>query len=399
MPTARSKCDHFILFLTFFFFFFIHNFSFRSPSHTTPTHITIYNSKMLALIPLLLLFFSIDPILCSSNSLSAVQFYRRVESLPHRLAKPFLDQFYSSRFYEYGGSTLVKSDSYIRLTGDRAGESGWVFSKLPAMPDSFQIELDFRIHGESTSLYGDGMALWLVSHSGQSGPVFGSSDYFKGFGLFFDTYKNNRPGKTFPYVMGMVGDGATPYDNDNDGLRNELGGCSARNLHNPRDISHARLTYVRNGFLAVELDTKSGGGGSRRWSSCFVVPAKEVEKELSKSSVSGGSGGPLFLGLSAGTGQLSENHDVHRLQVYSLHNPPMSYEQMVEIEKNGGMREGEGNDNDLENDSLKSKKQKGSWLWFFVKLVLFAGALYGAFVGYQQYQKKSKKVKTDYLDY
>ena len=37
------------------------------------------------------------------------------------------------------------------------------------------------------------------------GPVFGSQDKFDGLGIFFDTYKNDRPGTVFPYVMAMLG--------------------------------------------------------------------------------------------------------------------------------------------------------------------------------------------------
>lgn len=51
--------------------------------------------------------------------------------------------------------------------------------------------------------------------------------------MFFDTYKNNRPGMVFPYVMAMLGDGKTPYDQANDGKANELAGCSVRSAPCP----------------------------------------------------------------------------------------------------------------------------------------------------------------------
>ena len=81
------------------------------------------------------------------------------------------------------------------------------------------------IHGQGT-LYGDGMAMWLTKQRGVPGTVFGSTDRFDGLGIFFDTYKNNRPGVQFPYVMAMMGDGQTTYDQGNDGKANELAGCS-----------------------------------------------------------------------------------------------------------------------------------------------------------------------------
>lgn len=58
--------------------------------------------------------------------------------------------------------------------------------------------------------------------------MFGSVDKFEGLGIFFDTYKNNRPGVVFPYVMAMIGDGKTSYDKDTDGKDQELAGCSVR---------------------------------------------------------------------------------------------------------------------------------------------------------------------------
>lgn len=49
------------------------------------------------------------------------------------------------------------------------------------------------------------MAMWITKQRAQTGPVFGSVDKFEGLGIFFDTYKNNRPGTIFPYVMAMLG--------------------------------------------------------------------------------------------------------------------------------------------------------------------------------------------------
>lgn len=68
--------------------------------------------------------------------------------------------------------------------------------------------------------------MWLTKQRASQGTVFGSVDNFEGLGIFFDTYKNNRPGMAFPYVMGMLGDGTKAYDKANDGKDNELAGCS-----------------------------------------------------------------------------------------------------------------------------------------------------------------------------
>ncbi|CDO57378.1 hypothetical protein DV495_004558 [Geotrichum candidum] len=312
--------------------------------------------------------------------------FLRLESYPHSLTRPFLDKYLSSRFYDYGGSTLIRSDSFVRLTGDRPGESGWLFSKLPAVPEHFQVEFDFKIHGQSAALYGDGMAFWVTTHKGETGPVFGSSDRFEGLGVFFDTYKNNRPGKSFPYVMAMMGDGKTEYDAAHDGLANEIGGCSGRGLHNPRDVSRARVTFVRNKFLAVDLDIK----GQNKWQNCFVI-TDTSKLNLPRST---------FMGFSARTGELSENHDLHRVQVYSLRNPPQSYAELVRGDAGDLARPASnyddvyGNQYGSSGTSSSSGGGFGAWLWFLFKSIAFlavAAAL--GVVGYGLYVTKNKKQK------
>jgi lectin, mannose-binding 2 len=72
------------------------------------------------------------------------------------------------------------------------------------------------------------MAIWLTKERAQGGPVFGFKDRFEGLGILIDTYKNDRPGVIFPYIMAMMGDGNTAYDKEHDGKANELAGCPVR---------------------------------------------------------------------------------------------------------------------------------------------------------------------------
>lgn len=322
--------------------------------------------------------------------------FYRLESYPHSLTKPFLDKYLSSRFYDYGGNALIKSDSYIRLTGDRASESGWLFSKLPALPESFQVEFDFRIHG-SGSMYGDGMAFWVTTHKGGTGPVFGSRDNFEGLGIFFDTYKNNRPGKTFPLVMAMLGDGKTSYDDRNDGLANEIASCTARGLYNAENISKARVTYVRGKFLALDLDYK----GQNKWTNCFML---NENINLPQGA---------FLGFSARNGQLHENHDLHRVQVYSLRNPPSDYGQLLELDAGIRHTKDFSNPHRSTNTADQMQKQlllrqreqelnaknKGTWLGLLFKIFMVIVVILLAIVAYGIYITKNKRRSRHDMDY
>lgn len=54
------------------------------------------------------------------------------------------------------------------------------------------MQFEFKVDGQATNTYGDGLAMWLTDERAQSGPVFGSKDYFTGLGIFFDTFANAR---------------------------------------------------------------------------------------------------------------------------------------------------------------------------------------------------------------
>lgn len=132
-----------------------------------------------------------------------------------------------SRYFEFGEDTIVRADQYIRLTSDRQGQMGWLFARMPMTANNWQVEVEFKIHGQG-HLHGDGMAIWLTEERAQAGKVFGSRDNFNGLGVFVDTYKNQRPGTVFPYVMAMMGNSSVSYDKDHDGKENEIAGCSVR---------------------------------------------------------------------------------------------------------------------------------------------------------------------------
>merc|ERR1712230_47896 len=147
-----------------------------------------------------------------------------------------------SRWFDFGGNTIVRADQYIRLTSNRPSQEGWIYSRVPLTATNWEIEVEFDINGQG-NLFGDGFAMWVTTDRAQQGPVFGNKDMFEGLGIFFDTYKNNRPGVVFPYVMAMLGDGKTVYDQAHDGKANELAGCSARGLRNANIPTKARVTY------------------------------------------------------------------------------------------------------------------------------------------------------------
>uniref|UniRef100_A0A060TCI0 ARAD1D42482p n=1 Tax=Blastobotrys adeninivorans TaxID=409370 RepID=A0A060TCI0_BLAAD len=294
----------------------------------------------------------------------------RVEISALRTEKPFVNKL-SNRHFDFGGDAIIQNDAHIRLTSDRQGQRGWYFAKAPFMTGSFQVELEFRIHGQGGSLYGDGMALWILDKMPKEGPVFGIEDKPRGLGLFVDTYKNERPGRAFPYAMLMLGDGHTPYDADHDGAANELGGCSLRGIHNSDTPTKLRLTHVKDGFLSVESDRGRG------WETCFVIDGIRVPT-------------PGHLGVSAQTGELHDNHDIISMKAYQLRTVPNTFEE-YDYAMNG--REPPKGNFDRKGRTLPdpSEQQSSGWLWFFFKWTVIACILVGGYLGFRVYQVKQKR--------
>lgn len=276
----------------------------------------------------------------------------------HSLETPYLDSDMQSRWWEFGGDTIIRTDKYIRLASDKPSRDGWIFSRVPLTATNWEIKVEFKISGQG-NLYGDGFALWLTKQRAQQGNVFGSTDKFEGLGVFFDTYKNNRPGTVFPYIMAMNGDGKTSYDKDNDGKDNELAGCSARGIRNAQIPTKARLTYFADKSLKLELQYKS----EDEWTQCF---------ELEKFKVPAVS----YLGFSAETGELHDNHDIISVRTQNLYVKPTT---------DGGKKTGSST-----TAAKMAGEKSGSWTWFFLKFVFFGLAITGAYVGFTIYRARQR---------
>ena len=246
----------------------------------------------------------------------------------------------------------------MRLTSERPSQNGWLFSRVPLTATNWEIEVEFKVHGQN-QLYGDGFAMWLTKERGKLGPVFGHSDKFEGLGIFVDTYKNNRPGVVFPYVMAMYGDGKTPYNKDNDGKDTEFAGCSARGIRHANVPTKLRLTYFQDKTLKLELQYKA----EDEWTLCF-----ETSEPPAIPSVT-------YLGFSAETGELSDNHDIISVNARNLYTSGGS---------SGKSSPGR------KSSPPKVEKESSGWGWFLIKIVLVGLVLGGGYVGYTAYRSNKR---------
>lgn len=87
-----------------------------------------------------------------------------------------------------------------------------------------------------------------------------------------------------------------------------------------------------------------------------------------------------YLGFSAETGELSDNHDILWVKSTNLY------------KKNPGAGSSSGETGTKKTASSMSRERPsgGSWTWMFVKFVLFGLALTGAYVGFTIYRARQR---------
>lgn len=140
-----------------------------------------------------------------------------------------------------------------------------------------------------------------------SGNVFGNADYFTGLGVFMDTYANQNGvhNHGHPYISAMVNNGTMHYDHDRDGTHTEISGCEAKF----RGVDHDTNIAIRyeNDVLIVSIDIE----GKNEWKECFNVKGVRLPTDY-------------YFGVTAATGDLSDNHDVISIRTYELDAPPQS---------------------------------------------------------------------------
>ena len=223
--------------------------------------------------------------------------------------------------WEAGGSAVVHKN-FIRLTGEKQSQKGWVTSRTPLALSEWSALLELRASGHSPHLYGDGLAIWLVSNPDHvEGNVFGREDHWNGLAIFFDTFQNLdfSHHHKHPYIYGMINDGskryvpdaeqpdptkqAMPGSHDNSGCSYEFRYHEAR--HDVSVLNHTRvhLSY-KDKTLRLRLQQTSLGE-KREWHDCFEM------KDVSLPS-------NLYFGISSATGDLVDNHDIIQFTTRSL---------------------------------------------------------------------------------
>ena len=189
------------------------------------------------------------------------------------------------------GSAVV-TEQYVRLTPAEAGHEGAIWSQSNMPFKQWEMELKFKVTG-ARYLGGDGFALWFTEKSQQFGSTFGNQEDFVGLGVILDTYDNDGK-RDNPSISAVTSKGVTKFDHDSDGRDQRVPGAMCKiNYRNPRAPVSLKVRYQDN-VLFVSYDLRSKG----TYTDCFRAPVDLPEA--------------YFVGITAHTGQVADNHDIYR---------------------------------------------------------------------------------------
>ncbi|KZV84164.1 concanavalin A-like lectin/glucanase [Exidia glandulosa HHB12029] len=296
----------------------------------------------------------------------------RVISLrSHTIFAPYIDQDLQNRWWDFGADAYVNTMKHIRLTQARQSEVGWLWSRIPLTAQNFQFEVEFKIDGEATHLYGDGMAVWLTKERALQGPVFGSKDKFEGFGIFIDTFANSRHSYSFPRIVGMKGDGETAYDVGGDGELGAAGACSAA-VRGASVATKMRVTYIKGEYIDVQLQHKAWD----EWTDCFTIQNYTLPNAP-------------YLGFSAHTGDVFDFHDIISVSTNSLVIPiPQDTKGKIKVQK---PQTKHGHGVPTMPDYVDAPKSRGGGFFSVLLKLILAGAVAAVGVAaWRAYQKQRR---------
>ncbi|XP_012281564.1 vesicular integral-membrane protein VIP36 [Orussus abietinus] len=221
----------------------------------------------------------------------------------HSLIRPYQGSGMTIPYWDFMGSTLV-TNNYIRLTPDIQSKQGAIWNTVPCNVRNWELQVHFKVHGKGRELFGDGFSIWYAKDRMEGGPVFGNKDYFEGLAIILDTYSNhNGPhNHQHPYISAMINNGSLHYDHDRDGTHTQLAGCEAK-FRNFEHDTHIVVRYEGDTLtVSTDLENKAA------WKECFIVKGIKLPTGY-------------YFGISATTGDLSDNHDVISVRLFQLDLP------------------------------------------------------------------------------
>lgn len=287
----------------------------------------------------------------------------------HSLEAPYMTDGLYNRWWDFGGSTVVEVNKFVRLTTNQNSQQGWLWSRAPLTAQSWEVEFEFKVGQENDKdhLFGDGFAFFYTTDRANLGPVFGNKDYFNGLGVFFDTYPNSRHKYSFPRVMPMIGDGKTPYDSVNDGeANNNKVGCSG-DFRAKKYPTKAIVRYHKG--ESVEVLTKFRN--ELEYQSCFIL------QNVTLPTIG-------YIGFTSNTGDAYDIHDIISVQTRGFVLSAKNY-------KKEGTRNNQRPVNHGIHEELNKEDSSYGFMFWLVVISVVLGVLY--FISKRNRTNKKENLK------
>jgi len=212
-----------------------------------------------------------------------------------------------SKQWKTSGHAVVNT-KFARLTPDRQSKKGALWSRKPIGVPTFSSIFKFRISGQGKNFFGDGIGLWFMQQGYyQEGNLHGSTEKFTGIGIIFDTFKNTENLASHRDVTVLINDGEKTYEM----MTQDVKGCEASiRYHSERadfsvtDASRAKVMITENNMFALYIDAANTG----EWTTCVTLTELPFKRDWAMKA---------YIGITASTGALADNHDVLSLQTFS----------------------------------------------------------------------------------
>ncbi|CAF0758918.1 unnamed protein product [Didymodactylos carnosus] len=205
----------------------------------------------------------------------------------------------------FKGPHLVFKDGTIpfwSFGGSKRCPTWWIWCQNVLTADNWVLDVKLRVMGRGRT-GADGMAVWFTEKPGVEGPVFGSNDLWKGLGIFLDSFDNDAL-QNNPIIAVMVNDGTKQYDHQHDGTDQIQGSCIRDFRNKPLPI-RLKIEFFNN-VLTLYINN-----GLTQDDNAFEFCTRVEQPNLPKSG---------YLGVSAATGGLADDHDVIEFLSYTYIN-------------------------------------------------------------------------------
>jgi len=147
-------------------------------------------------------------------------------------------------------------------------------------------------------------------------------------------------------------------------------------MRNSEIPTKVKITYFAEQSLRVDIMYKKDD----EWSKCFEV----FDAKLPDAA---------YLGLTAETGELTDNFDILRLETRNLYHTDggTTKSSTSTKEKNKGKNTPESKSKQKSSSSQSSRQSNGrNWTWTFLKVLLFFLVVVGGYVGFTMYRAQRR---------